>query len=290
MDERVAMVENGHSQLSVRRQCQLLSLQRSCLYYQPKGESALNQELMDLIDRQFTRTPFYGVPRMVNFINTHSVHHVNTKRIERLYKVMDIRAIGPNPCTSNADKAAYKYPYLLRGLAITKPNQVWAADITYIGMQYGFLYLFAIIDLYSRMIVNWSLSNTMTAQWCCQTIQEAFRQQGTPEIFNTDQGTQFTAEQYIELLQANGVAISMDGKGRAIDNIFIERFWRSIKQECVYLHPSNTGKQLYEEIEEYMRFYNHQRGHQSLNYRIPAEVFYGNKVPFIHTKYLAVLV
>ena len=284
------MVERGHAQLSTRQQCALLGIHRSSLYYKPKGESALNLELMRIIDRQFTATPFYGVPRMVDFINTYSAYRVNSKRVERLYKLMDIRAIGPSPNTSKADKNAYKYPYLLRDLPITQPNQVWAADITYIGMKYGFMYLFAIIDLFSRMIVNWYLSSTMAAWWCCQVIQEAFLLHGTPQIFNTDQGTQFTAKQYIELLKGHRVAISMDGRGRAIDNIFIERFWRSIKQECVYLHPSNGGKELYDEIEEYMRFYNHERGHQSLNRRTPAEIFHGKKVPFIHTKYLTVVV
>lgn len=267
-----------------------MGVSRSGLYYRPRGESALNLHLMKIIDRQFTATPFYGVPRMTDFINRHYGYKVNEKRVRRLYRVMDIRALGPGPGTSLADPAAYKFPYLLRGLDINRPKQAWAADITYIAMKYGFMYLFAIIDLYSRMIVNWSLSNTMSARWCAETIKEAILVHGGPEIFNTDQGSQFTSEEYVSLLREHGILISMDGKGRAIDNIFIERFWRSTKQECIYLHPSNGGKELYLEIDEYMRFYNHERPHQSLDYQIPAEVFWGRKVEFLHTKYLAPLV
>jgi len=235
---------------------------------------------MRIIDRQ-----------MIDFINRHYGYLINEKRIYRLYKLMDIRALGPNPYTSKSHKTAYKYPYLLRNLDVQYPNQVWAADITYIGLKKGFMYLFAIIDLCSRMIINWALSNTMSANWCCETIEEAFLiHNAKPEIFNTDQGSQFTSDLYVSLLQDSEVRISMDGKGRAIDNIFIERFWRSIKQECIYIHPANGGKMLYDEIEEYMRFYNYERPHQSLDRRIPAEVFHGKKVPFIHTKYLTTVV
>lgn len=175
---------------------------------------------MKIIDRQFTATPFYGVPRMTDFINRHYCYKVNEKRIGRLYKVMDIRALGPAPNTSGADPAAYKFPYLLRGLDINRPGQVWAADITYIAMKYGFMYLFAIIDLYSRMIVNWSLSNTMSARWCVEAIKEAILQYGSPEIFNTDQGSQFTSEEYVSLLKGHKILISMDGKGRGPSTTF----------------------------------------------------------------------
>ena len=179
---------------------------------------------------------------------------------------------------------------MLRGLTIDKPNQVWAADITYIVMKHGYMFLFAIIDLYSRMIINWAISNTMEASWCCYVIEEAILLHGTPNIFNTDQGTQFTSDLYVSLLKENNIQISMDGKGRAIDNIFIERFWRSIKQECIYLYPANGGKKLYDEVEEYMRFYNHERPHESLGYQIPAEVYHGRKVDYYPTKYLTVVV
>jgi len=279
-----------HPHISKRRQCELLSISRNHLYYKPKSETALNLHLMNIIDRQITATPFYGVPRMTDHINRYYAYIVNRKRVARLYKVMDIRALGPSPNTSKADKAAYKFPYLLRDLEIEAPNQVWAADITYIGMKKGFMYLFAIIDLFSRMIVNWSLSNTMTAPWCVTTIEEAFLKYTTPGIFNTDQGSQFTSQEYVSLLKEKEVDISMDGKGRAIDNIFIERFWRSIKQECIYINPSNGGRQLYNEIEEYIRFYNYERPHQSLEYQIPAEVFHNQKVPFYPTKYLTTVV
>jgi len=277
-------------QLSQRKQCELLSIHRSGLYYKPKEESAMNLRLMNIIDRQYTATPFYGVPRMTDFINTHYDYRVNKKRIERLYKLMDIRAIGPNPFTSKPAKSFYKFPYLLRNLEINQPNQVWAADITFIAMKRGFMYLFAIIDLYSRYIVNWSLSNAMTAQWCVDAIKEALYLNGKPEIFNTDQGSQFTSELYVSLLKQEEIQISMDGKGRAIDNVFIERFWRSIKQEYIYLNPPNGGMELYNGIEEYMRFYNYERGHESLKRKAPAELFYGKKVEYKTTKYLTLVV
>ena len=245
---------------------------------------------MELIDKQYLKTPFYGVPRMTDFINETYGYKINPKRIWRLYKLMDIRAIGPNPYTSKSDKTKYKYPYLLRDLEIKYPNQAWAGDITFIPMYRGFMYLFALIDLFSRYIVNWSISNTMTAEWCVAAIEEALLLHGNPEIINTDQGSQFTSELYVDLLKEKEIKISMDGKGRAIDNIFIERFWRSIKYEYLYLNPPNGGAELYNGIEEYMRFYNHERGHQSLNRQKPAEVYFGRKVHFLPTKYSAALV
>jgi len=286
---RVKMIENNN-QLSQRKQCELLSIHRSQLYYKPKEGTGMNLHLMKIIDCQYTATPFYGVPRMTRFINEHYDYRVNKKRIERLYKLMDIMAIGPNPYTSKSTKGSYKYPYLLRELKIGKPNQVWAADITYIGMRRSFMYLFAIIDLHSRYIINWGLSNTMTAEWCTSIIKEAILLNGKPEIFNTDQGSQFTSEVYVTLMEGESIKISMDGKGRAIDNVFIERFWRSIKQEYVYINPPNGGKILYDGMEEYMRFYNYERGHESLKYKTPAEMYYGKKVDFLSTKYLTTLV
>lgn len=283
------MIENN-SKISQRRQCELLQIPRTGLHYKPKRESALNLQLMKIIDRQYTATPFYGVPRMTDFINRAYGYCVNEKRISRLYKIMDIRAIGPNPYTSKQDKRALKFPYLLRGLKITRPNQVWAADITYIHLYRGFMYLFAIIDLFSRYLVNWSISNTMSAQWCVTTISEAIAMNGKPDIFNTDQGSQFTAELYLDMLRSKGILISMDGKGRAIDNIFIERFWRSYKYEYLYLNPPNGGLELYQGTEEYMRFYNHERPHQSLTYRVPAELYYREKLTFNPTKYSTLLV
>jgi len=288
-EQRVKMVEKN-SNLSQRKQCELLSVHRNRLYYKPKEETALNLHLMSIIDRQYQCTPFYGVPRMTNHINEHYGYTVNKKRVARLYKIMDISAIGPNPYTSKPGPAIYKHPYLLRNLEINRPNQVWAADITYIGLRSGYMYLYAIIDLYSRYIINWGLSNTMTAEWCNTILKEAIFLRGKPDIFNTDQGSQFTCELHVTFLEDQGIQISMDGKGRAIDNIFIERFWRSIKQECIYINPPNGGKHLYDEVEEYMRFYNHERPHQSLDKTKPAVKYYGKIIKYQKTKYLAPLV
>ncbi len=284
------MVEKDNSGLSVRRQCELLGIHRSGLYYRPGKASALHLHLLQIIDRQYTATPFYGVPRMTAFINQAYGYGINEKRVHRLYKMMDIRAIGPNPYTSKPGKTSYKFPYLLRGLAITKANQVWCADITFIAMRHGFMYLFGIIDLFSRYLVNWSVSNTMSAQWCVAVIREAITKYKKPEIFNTDQGSQFTSDLYVNLLTDEQIQVSMDGKGRAIDNVFIERFWRSYKYEYLYLNPPNGGLDLYQRTEEYMRYYNHERGHESLNYNTPADLYFEKKVPFIPTKYSTLLV
>jgi len=271
-------------QLSIRGQSKLLNIPRGKYYYKPRSESPLNLYLMNLIDRQYQRTPFYGVPRMTDYLRDLG-HGINHKRVRRLYKLMDIRALGPNPYTSKADPAAYKYPYLLRDLKIIYPNQVWAADITYIGLKQGFMYLFAIMDLYSRYILAWDISNSMTANWCVEVLEECLEWYPTPEIFNTDQGSQFTADLWINQLKENGIQISMDGKGRAIDNIFIERFWRSYKYEYLYLNVPNGGKELFDESQEYFRFYNFERKHQSLNRIPPAEHYFGTKTYFLPTKY-----
>lgn len=278
------------AKISLRRQCVLLNLSRSCYYYKPKEESSLNTFLMKVIDMKYQLTPFYGVPRMTDYINETYSFKINKKRVARLYKVMDIRALGPNPYTSKSNPEAYKYPYLLRNLEINEPNQVWAADITYIGLRQGYMYLFAIIDIYSRYILAWDLSNTMTSEWCQYVVKNALEYYPSPEIFNTDQGSQFTADAFVHLIQDNGIRVSMDGKGRAIDNIFIERFWRSLKYEYVFLNPPNGGKQLFDGIEEYMRFYNHERPHSSINKKRPAELYFGKKTFFKPTKYSQLLV
>ena len=270
--------------LSIRRQADLLNIPRGKFYYKPKAESPFNQRLMNLIDRQYQRTPFYGVPRMTDYLCELGMK-VNHKRVRRLYKVMDIRALGPNPYTSKAKPADYKYPYLLRDLNICYANQVWAADITYIGLRHGYLYLFAIIDLFSRYLLAWDISNTMTAQWCKQVLEECLIYYPTPEIFNTDQGSQFTSDLWTNTLHDNGIQIGMDGKGRAIDNIFIERFWRSYKYEYLYLNVPNGGKVLYDDTKEYIRYYNFERNHQSLNRTPPAEYYFGKKTYFLPTKY-----
>lgn len=266
---------NKSHQLSIKRQCELLDVCRSSFYYIPQDDSSYNEELMKLIDEQYTKTPFYGVPRMVQHLRERG-HRVNPKRIRRLYRKMDLHAIGPRPNTSKAHKGDGHiiYPYLLRGVKIERPNQVWGMDITYVPVGGGHMYLVAIIDLFSRFIVGWSLSNTMTAKWCKECLEMAVLTHGAPEIINTDQGSQFTSPtftQYVDTLEQT--RFSMDGKGRAIDNIFIERFWRNIKYEKIYLEPSDDGHELYGKIKWYMNFYNTERGHQSLDYKRPEMVF-----------------
>jgi len=232
----------------------------------------MNLYLMKIIDNTLFDRPFYGVRRM-----THHLRHmgliVNHKRVARLYRLMDVRVIYPKKNTSKPAKGHKKYPYLLRGLKIECVNQVWAADITWIPMKQGFMYLMAIIDLNSRYVVNWSISNTMDAAWCAEVLKEAIEQHGCPEIFNTDQGSQFTSLQFTDVLKANGIRISMDGKGRAIDNVFIERLWRSVKTEYVHINPANGGIELYKGMKKYMEFYNEERPHQSLQYRTPKQDF-----------------
>ena len=227
---------------------------------------------MKIIDREFFDKPFYGIRRMTHHLG-HLGFKVNYKRIRRLYRLMDIRVIYPKKNTSKANKEHKTYPYLLRGLKIERVNQVWATDITWIPMKQGFMYLIAIIDLYSRYVLNWSISNSMDATWCANVLKEAIKEHGTPEIFNTDQGSQFTSLKFTDVLKANHIRISMDGKGRAIDKVFIERLWRSVKTEYVYLNPANGGLELYRGMEKYISFYNHQRVHQALKYQVPEAIF-----------------
>lgn len=266
-------VDTEHPCLSVADQCNILQIHRSGLYYCPKPESPLNLHLMKIIDQELFDKPFYGVKRMTHHLGL-SGFRVNEKRIRRLYRLMGAQVIYPKKNTSRPDKAHYKYPYLLKGLQITRPGQVWAADITWIPMQRGFMYLFAIIDLYSRYVVGWSISNSMDAEWCTEVLQEAIDKHGPPEIFNTDQGSQFTSLVFTGALKSNNIRISMDGKGRAIDNVFIERLWRSIKYEHVYLNPANGGLELYRGISKYIDFYNNERIHQNLDYQTPKQVFF----------------
>jgi len=260
--------------LGIKRQCELLEVCRSSFYYVPRQEGSDNQELMKLIDKQYMETPFYGVLRMTEYLRELG-HQINPKRIRRLYRLMDLHAIGPRPNTSKPHKGEGHtvFPYLLRNLEITRPNQVWAMDITYVPVGNGYMYLFAIIDLYSRYIVGWSLSNTMTSEWCKECLESAINRFGKPEIINTDQGSQFTAPKFTSFVLGEEISFSMDGKGRAIDNIFIERFWRNVKYEKLYLEPSDDGLELYGKIKAYMEFYNTKRQHQSLGYKRPEQVF-----------------
>lgn len=272
--QRRAKVECNSPQLSMARQCELLSIHRSGLYYHPVGESALNLELMRLIDEQHLLRPWYGARRLTTWLNKDKGYQVNIKRVRRLMKLLDISAIGPKPNTSKPAKGHTIYPYLLRGIKITRPNQVWAMDITYIPVQGGFLYLVAVIDLYSRYVVNWSLSNTMTADWCKQCLQQAVEQHGSPQIINTDQGSQFTATTFADYITDElKVKLSMDGKGRAIDNIFIERLWRSVKYEQVYLFPASEGLEAYRGLKKYFHYYNNHRRHQSLKENTPSTIY-----------------
>jgi len=279
LSERKNMVKHDLKGLSVRKQCDLLMLHRSGLYYQPRGESELNLELMRLIDEHYLEFPFYGARRMHTWLTMDMGYEVSRNRIDRLYyKIMGLRCILPGPHTSKRNKEHKVFPYLLRELKIDRPNQVWAIDITYIPMPRGFMYLTAIIDLYSRYVVNWSVSNTMTTEWCVEVVKEAVEQYGPPEILNTDQGSQFTANDFADyVVEQAGVKLSMDGKGRATDNAFIERLWRSVKYEYVYISPPEDGITLYEGIRKYMHYYNTERRHQSINNDRPKEVYVGSK-------------
>ena len=256
-------------------QCKLLDVSRSGLYYQPVEVSEEDLTLMKLIDRQYLATPFYGARRIAAWLKNQG-YTVNRKRIRRLMQVMGLKAIYRRPRTSQPAPGNKIYPYLLNGMKVTRPNQVWAADITCIPMARGFLYLVAIIDWYSRYVLAWRLSNTMDAGFCVEALEGAL-QKGRPEIFNTDQGAQFTSEAFTGLLERHGVRISMDGKGRYSDNLFIERLWRTVKYEEVYLKAYQDGKDARVGIGGYFRFYNAERPHQALGYRTPAEVF--NSIP-----------
>ena len=265
------MVDHRHPSLSIVRQCRLLDISRSGLYYQPKGISEEDLALMKLIDRQYLTTPFYGARKIAAWLKSQG-HRVNRKRVRRLMRVMGIKAIYRRPKTSKPAPGHKIYPYLLRGMKITRPNQVWAADITYIPMVRGFLYLVAIIDWYSRYVLSWRLSNTLDVGFCVEALHEALKK-GRPEIFNTDQGAQFTGEAFTGLLEQHGIRISMDGKGSYNDNLFIERLWRTVKYEEVYLKAYQDGRDARIGLGNYFRFYNTERPHQALDYRTPAEVF-----------------
>jgi putative transposase len=257
--------------LSIRRQCDIVGLNRSTFYYQPAGESALNLHLMRLIDEQYLKTPFYGWPRMSVFLRQRG-YPVNGKRVRRLMRVMDLQAIYPKQRTTIRSAEHIVYPYLLRNVVVARPNHVWSADITYIPMLHGFMYLVAIIDWYSRYVVAWELSNTLDGIFCLTALERAL-QQRQPEIFNTDQGVQFTAMAFTGRLLEAGIRISMDGRGRALDNVFVERLWRTVKYEHVYLHEAETVMQLEKGLAGYFTFYNHERPHQSLSYQTPAQVY-----------------
>jgi putative transposase len=254
--------------------CELLQVCKSSLYYQPKQESSLNLKLMELMDVHYLEHPYKGAPRMYKYLTLDCGFKVSRNRVDRLYyEVMGLRAIMPGPHTSKRNKDHKVFPYLLRDLEIRGPNQVWATDITYIAMEKGFMYLTAVIDLYSRFIVGWKISNTMEANWCAELIEECMLEYGKPEIINTDQGAQYTSEIFVSTVIESGVKLSMDGKGRATDNAFIERFWRTIKYERLYLIAPQDGNHLFHLINDFIKEYNYSRRHSSINDYHPAFLF-----------------
>ena len=266
------MIELEHPPFSIRRQCELIGLSRSSFYYQPATESPLNLGLMRLIDEQYLKTPFYGWPRMTAYVQGLG-YAVNVKRVRRLMQTMGLCAIYPKPKTSQSSPDHKVYPYLLRGLQIVRPNQVWSADITYIPMICGFMYLVAILDWYSRYVLAYRLSNTLDSRFCTEALDQALSM-ATPAIFNTDQGVQFTARSFTSRLEEAGTQISMDGRGRVFDNIFVERLWRSVKYEDIYINEYATVPDLDQGLRRYFSFYNQERPHQSLGYRVPAKVHF----------------
>lgn len=264
------LLEVGQSQISLRRQCELLGLNRASYYYEPARESPLNLELMRAIDEQYTKTPFYGWPRLTVCLQKQG-YQVNHKRVYRLLQKMGLQAIYPKKRSKNERREHTIYPYLLTDVQIGQPNQVWSTDITYIPLQQGFMYLVAVIDWYSRYVLAWQLSNTLDGYFCQVALQQALSQ-GRPDIFNTDQGVQFTAHDFTAILQQANIHISMAGRGRVLDNIFIERFWCSLKYEDIYLRDYASVPELRAGLQRYFTFYNFQRPHQSLGYQVPAEV------------------
>ena len=258
--------------LSKRQQCELLEINRGSVYYKPTGEKQENLDIMRKMDEHYLKHPTDGVLRMQDFLFAIGFI-VNHKRVRRLMRKMGLMAIYPKRNLSKLGLAKYIRPYLLKGLAIDRPNQVWAIDITYIPMKKGFMYLTAIIDLYSRYVVSWNISNTLEAECSLNVLKNAISLFGKPEIVNSDQGSQFTSELWTEYLEKNEIKISMDGKGRALDNIFIERLWRSVKYDYVYLNPATDGNELYQGLKEYFDYYNHRQAHQGIDRRIPVDLF-----------------
>lgn len=274
MGRRREWIEPEHGRLSIAQQCRLLGVSRSSYYYEPLGtESEENLELMRVIDGLYLRRPFYGGPRMTDWLRELGFG-VNHKRVARLMRVMGLAATLPGPHTSRRHPEHRIYPYLLRGLTIERPNQVWCADITYVPMTAGYLYLVAVMDWFSRYVLSWELSNLLEAAFCVEALERALGR-GRPEIFNTDQGSQFTTHQFTGSLERAGVKISMDGRGRALDNVMVERLWRSVKYEDIYLRDYADGSELRSGLARYFRFYNTARPHQALGKQTPAEVHFG---------------
>lgn len=269
--EKRLLIESAHPGLSIRGQCELVGLNRATYYYEPATETALNLMLMHLIDKEYTAHPFYGRRKMTTYLRQQG-YTVNPKRTRCLMQKMGLAAIYPKPRTTVLNQEHRIYPYLLREMAIVRPNQVWSTDITYVPLTNGFMYLTVVIDWYSRYVLAWQLSNTLDSHFCIDALQQALRL-GRPTIFNTDQGCQFTSAAFTSILEAADIRISMDGKGRALDNIFVERLWRTVKYEDIYLKHYETVPLLYTGLRDYFAFYNYERPHQSLDYRTPAAVY-----------------
>jgi putative transposase len=277
LERRRQMIEPEHPQLSVVRQCELVSISRSGFYHRPAGETALNLELMRLVDAQFLETPWYGSRQMARHLRREGTV-VGRKRIRRLMAKMGLAPIYQRPRATVPNPEHRIFPYLLRDLMIDRPNQVWCADITYLPMRRGFLYLVAVMDWATRKVLSWRVSNTMDVEFCLEALEEALARFGRPEIFNTDQGSQFTSPRFSGLLQQAGVRISMDGRGRWMDNVFIERLWRSLKYECVYLHAFETGSEVRARLSKWIGYYNAGRPHSALAGRTPNEAYAANEV------------
>lgn len=267
----------SHPRLSIARQCELLGLARSSRYYEPAPERAEDLRLKRLIDEQYTKRPFYGVRRMTKWLTRDKEEVVNHKRVGRLMREMGLVAIYPKPKLSAGAADHRIFPYLLRGITVGRPSQVWATDITYIRLAQGFIYLVAVMDWFSRYVISWRLSNTLDGSFCLEALDDALLI-SKPEVFNTDQGVQFTSLSFTGRLERSGVAISMDGKGRALDNVFVERLWRSLKYEEIYLHAYEDARAARAAIERYFTFYNEARRHQALGYQTPA-AFYRHGLP-----------
>jgi putative transposase len=275
VDEKRICIQADHSQLSIKRQCELIELPRSSYYREPtlpRQEGPDNLEFMRLIDEEYTRHPFYGTRQMRNYLRKEG-YKVNRKRVQRLMRKMGIQSVAPKPGTSKPHQGHQIYPYLLRNMVIDHPDQVHCTDITYIRLSGGFVYLTAVMDWHSRFVLSWEVSVTMDADFCVSALERSLRLYGAPEIFNTDQGAQFTSKEFTGILHDHGVRISMDGKGRAMDNIFIERLWRTVKYEEVYLKEYDSVAELKESLKAYFHFYNYERPHKGLGKKSPADIY-----------------
>jgi len=273
------MIDPAHQNLSISRQCRLLNINRSTYYYKKRPIKPIDLKLMKLIDKQYLKTPTWGSRSMRNHLRRQG-YKVNRKRVQRLMRLMGLEAIYPKRRTSRPHPDHKVYPYLLRNLKIDRPNQVWAADITYVPLARGYMYLVAIMDWNSRKVLSWRVSNTMDTDFCVEALEEAIDRFGAPEIFNTDQGAQFTSKAFIDTLKIHNIKISMDGRGRAQDNIFIERLWWTVKHHYIYLHTFDNGTQLRKGLNMWFAHYNQERSHQSLDNLTPDEVYYGLPHPF----------